>query len=292
MASRSTTPSSSRRLPWSGRSLSSVGAWSLAASGIETSRTRLAAPALHPGGVRDDAIEPGIERPGVPESRQLAPGGDEGVLGRVRGIRLVRQDRPGEAIAAIDPGGDQHVERRPVAVGRAPDEGLIRRRRDPLRADRAHAWPRAGRPPPGATRSVGRPDARRGASVCERVTSMRANRAPRDRIWTGRSGPAPGPRIEETPHANARAGSKGGRRGRDARRDDRRMRRRRSGAQRCAGIVARGVEGDGRPGTLADGPRLGTVGDGGPGKAPSAPARRWLSVARRIRRPCCRTAGS
>ncbi len=54
---------------------------------------------------------------------------DERVLGRVGGVGIVGEDRPGEAVAAIDPGIDEHLERRRVAGASAPNERVVGRRR-------------------------------------------------------------------------------------------------------------------------------------------------------------------
>jgi hypothetical protein len=92
-------------------------------------------PARLQGGVRDDPVEPAVERRGIPEARQLAPGGHERVLGRVSRIGLVRQDRPGKPVAAIDPAIDEDLEGRRVAGAGAPNERVVDRHR-PIRCPR------------------------------------------------------------------------------------------------------------------------------------------------------------
>ena len=57
------------------------------------------------------------------------------VLGGVGRVGVVRQDRPGEPVAAIDPTIDEHLERRRVAGASAPNERVVGRRR-PARCPR------------------------------------------------------------------------------------------------------------------------------------------------------------
>lgn len=51
------------------------------------------------------------------------------VLGRVGRVGIVGEDRPGEAVAAIDPGIDEDPERGGIAGAGAPNERVVGRRR-------------------------------------------------------------------------------------------------------------------------------------------------------------------
>ena len=79
--------------------------------------------------VCDDPVEPTIECRWIAQAGKLPPRGDERVLGRVGRVGIVRQDRPGKPIAAIDPGVDEHRERRRIAGASAPNERVVDRRR-------------------------------------------------------------------------------------------------------------------------------------------------------------------
>ena len=57
---------------------------------------------LYVAGVDDEAVEPGIEAFGVAKGRQVAPGAEQRLLGRVLGAMRVAEDPVGERIAAID----------------------------------------------------------------------------------------------------------------------------------------------------------------------------------------------
>ena len=101
-------------------------------------------PARHQGGVGDDPVEPAVEGRRIAQAGELSPRGDERVLGRVGRVGVVGQDRPGEAVAAIDPGIDEDLERRRVAGASAPDERVVgRRRRDSLLSSPHPRHPRA-----------------------------------------------------------------------------------------------------------------------------------------------------
>lgn len=65
--------------------------------------------------VDDDPSQPGVEASGVTEPASVAPGIEDGVLGRVAGVGLVAEDRPGGPVDAVDPMFHQGPERRPVA---------------------------------------------------------------------------------------------------------------------------------------------------------------------------------
>jgi hypothetical protein len=83
----------------------------------------------HQRGVRNDPVEPAVERRGIPEPRQLPPGGYERILGGIGRVGVVGQDRPGEAVAAIDPRVDEDLEGRLVAGASPPNERVVCRRR-------------------------------------------------------------------------------------------------------------------------------------------------------------------
>ena len=72
-------------------------------------------PARHQGGVRDDPIEPAVEDRRIAKAGELSPRGHERVLRCVGRVGVVGQDREGEAVAAIDPGVDEHPERCRIA---------------------------------------------------------------------------------------------------------------------------------------------------------------------------------
>ena len=86
-------------------------------------------PTRHQRGVRHDPIEPAVECRRIAKTGKLPPRGHERVLGRVGRVGVVGQDREGEAVAAIDPGIDEHLERRRVAGASAPNERVVGRRR-------------------------------------------------------------------------------------------------------------------------------------------------------------------
>ena len=85
-------------------------------------------PARHQRGVRHDPIEPAVEDRRIAKAGELAPRRHERVLGRIGGVGVVGQDREGEAVAAIDPGVDEHPERRRIAGASAPNERVVGRR--------------------------------------------------------------------------------------------------------------------------------------------------------------------
>ncbi len=129
----------------------------------------------HQRGVRDDPVEPAVEGRRIAKPGQLPPGGHERVLGRVGSVRIVRQDRPGEAIAAVDPGVDEHRERRRIPVAGAANEGVVgRRRRDRCCRQRIHLAPRVADRSGRSSRcrrssgAVGCPDAAEGPEVWSR----------------------------------------------------------------------------------------------------------------------------
>ncbi len=96
-------------------------------------------PTRRQGGVGDDPVEPAIECRRIAQAGKLPPCGDERVLGRVGRVGVVGQDRPGESVAAIDPGVDEHLERRGIAGASAPNERVVdRRRRDRRCLHRIH----------------------------------------------------------------------------------------------------------------------------------------------------------
>ena len=86
-------------------------------------------PARHQRGVRDDPVEPAVEGRRIAQARKLSPGRHERVLGGVGRVGVVGQDRPGETVAAIDPGIDEGLEGRRVAGASAPNERVVGRRR-------------------------------------------------------------------------------------------------------------------------------------------------------------------
>jgi hypothetical protein len=86
-------------------------------------------PARRQGGVGDDPVEPAVEGRRGAQAGELPPSRDERVLGRVSRIGLVRQDRPREAVAAIDPSTDEDPERRRVARACASNQCVVGRRR-------------------------------------------------------------------------------------------------------------------------------------------------------------------
>ena len=86
-------------------------------------------PARHQRSVRHDPVEPAIEGRRITQARKLSPSGHERVLGRVGRVGVVGEDRPGETVAAIDPGIDERLERRRVAGASAPNERIVGRRR-------------------------------------------------------------------------------------------------------------------------------------------------------------------
>ena len=86
-------------------------------------------PAGHQRRVGDDPVEPAVERRRIAQARELSPRCQERVLGCVSRVGVVGQDRPGEAVAAIDPRIDEDAERRRIAAAGATDEGVVGRRR-------------------------------------------------------------------------------------------------------------------------------------------------------------------
>ena len=83
----------------------------------------------HQGRIGDDPVEPAVERRRVAQAGQLSPGGHERVLGRVGRVGFVGKDRPGQAVAAIDPGIDEDPERRRITGAGAANERVVGRRR-------------------------------------------------------------------------------------------------------------------------------------------------------------------
>ncbi len=82
----------------------------------------------HSRRVGDDPIQPAIEGGGVTQPGKLPPRGHQGFLRRIGRVRGVAQDRPSQAITAINSGRDQGIERRGVTRSGTSDEALIIRR--------------------------------------------------------------------------------------------------------------------------------------------------------------------
>ncbi len=83
-------------------------------------------PASHPRRIGDDPVQPPVEGRDIAQARELPPCRHERFLRGVGGISVVEEDRPGEAIAAIDATRDERVEGGRVALPGALNE---RRRR-------------------------------------------------------------------------------------------------------------------------------------------------------------------
>jgi hypothetical protein len=82
-------------------------------------------PARHQGSVRDDPVEPAIEDGWIAEAGELPPRRDERVLGGIGSVGVIGQDRPREAVAAVDPAIDKDLEGRRVAGASAPHERVV-----------------------------------------------------------------------------------------------------------------------------------------------------------------------
>ena len=83
----------------------------------------------HPRRVRDDQVEPAVEGRRIAEPRQLAPRRHERLLSCVRRVLIVEENRPGEAIAAVDPRREEGLESRSITQASAADKRVVRRRR-------------------------------------------------------------------------------------------------------------------------------------------------------------------
>ena len=100
----------------------------------DTSRSRTPMSAGHQRRVRDDPVEPAVKRRRIAQARKLSPRGHERILRCVRRVGVVRQDRPGEPVAAIDPRIDEHPEGRRIPGACTPNERVVGRRRRPRRS--------------------------------------------------------------------------------------------------------------------------------------------------------------
>ena len=129
IASWSTTSSNAVRARRSGGGSGSCGISPGWIGATDTSRRRTPVPAGHQRRVGDDPVEPAVERRRIAQARELSPGCQERVLGCVGSVRVVGQDGPGEAVAAIDPGIDEDAECRRIAGAGATNERVVGRRR-------------------------------------------------------------------------------------------------------------------------------------------------------------------
>ena len=84
----------------------------------------------HSRRVDGDALEPRLELVGFAQARQLAPRGDERLLGGVAGVGLVAEDRAGQSVHGIHPGADDRLERVEVAVAGPVDDRPVDRGSD------------------------------------------------------------------------------------------------------------------------------------------------------------------
>ena len=66
-------------------------------------------------GVDQQAVEPGVEAVGIAQAGDVRPGGDERLLGRILGLRLVAEDQPGDDVEPADRDARQLSERIVIA---------------------------------------------------------------------------------------------------------------------------------------------------------------------------------
>ena len=74
-----------------------------------------------------DPVQPGIEPIGIAERREVAPGGDERLLGRVPRPVGIAEDQLGDAVEPGDRQARELVERVAVACHRSLDENPVHR---------------------------------------------------------------------------------------------------------------------------------------------------------------------
>jgi hypothetical protein len=60
-------------------------------------------------------MEPGLEAIGIAQSGETAPGGQQGLLGRILGACVVAEDQPGDDIEPADRDASQLTERVVIA---------------------------------------------------------------------------------------------------------------------------------------------------------------------------------
>ena len=89
-----------------------------------------AGPERHPRGVDGDPLQPRLEPLGLAEARQLAPRGNERLLGGVAGVGLVAENRAGQSVHGIHPGADDRLERVEVTVPGPVDQRPVDRGSD------------------------------------------------------------------------------------------------------------------------------------------------------------------
>jgi hypothetical protein len=85
----------------------------------------------HPALGHQDPVEPGLEVARVIEVRELAPRGDDHMVGCVRRLRLVAEDRRGQAVGIGEDVHGDRVERARVAVAGASNQSRIDARDSP-----------------------------------------------------------------------------------------------------------------------------------------------------------------
>jgi hypothetical protein len=92
-----------------------------------------------------DALQPGVELLGIPESPELAPRGDECFLRGVLRIGGFAKDRVRQPMHSIHPGTNDLLERIEVAIAGSFDERAVDRGRDGsscgVRLSDADRWP-------------------------------------------------------------------------------------------------------------------------------------------------------
>jgi hypothetical protein len=111
----------------------------------------LVPPRLLVTGVHQEPAQPGFEAVRVSEGGEVAPGGDERLLGGIGRPFVVSQDEPRHGIELVDPAAHQLVERLPITRHRALDE--ITSHRPPVWT--RHIW--SCSQPSGAARASGVP---------------------------------------------------------------------------------------------------------------------------------------
>ena len=77
---------------------------------------------------RQQGGQPAVERRRIAQARELSPRCQERILGRVCRVGVVGQDRPREAVAAVDPRIDEDPKRRRIAGAGATNEHVVGRR--------------------------------------------------------------------------------------------------------------------------------------------------------------------
>ena len=93
--------------------------------GLTVGHPSRGAPGLGVAGVNEDAIGPPLECSRTPQSADVAPNVEVGLLGRVLGLRSITQDAVRHPEEPRVVGDGERIERSPIALLRPDDEVLV-----------------------------------------------------------------------------------------------------------------------------------------------------------------------